>query len=158
MATHTPVSALMARDPEVAAPDDSVEQLVARFLARGLHGLPIVDGDRQVVGFVTARDLVRHHYERGDTDEDGAPLPRELASGFHVHHASRACARDVMTPAAVTLDETTPISKAAALMAFEHVHRAPVLSRSGALVGVLSALDILRWLAIADEYRFTVDA
>ena len=46
-----------------------------------------------------------------------------------------------------------PLTLAAAVMAIEQVHRLPVLAPGGAVVGVLSALDLLRWLAEADGYR-----
>jgi CBS domain-containing protein len=41
---------------------------------------------------------------------------------------------------------------AATVMAIEGVHRIPVTSESGEVVGILSALDVLRWLAEQDGY------
>lgn len=51
-----------------------------------------------------------------------------------------------------TLPESASLSKAAALMAFEGVHRLPILSNDGKVVGILSALDVLRWLAKQQGY------
>jgi CBS domain-containing protein len=52
-----------------------------------------------------------------------------------------------MTPVVFAVPENAPIEKAAALMAFEGVHRVPVVSSAGQIVGILSSLDIISWLA-----------
>jgi CBS domain-containing protein len=52
-----------------------------------------------------------------------------------------------MTPMSFTLNEDQSISKASALMAYEGIHRLPVVDAAGKVVGLLSSLDILHWLA-----------
>ena len=54
---------------------------------------------------------------------------------------------DIMTPMSFTLNEDQSISKASALMAYEGIHRLPVVDGAGKVVGLLSSLDILHWLA-----------
>jgi len=54
---------------------------------------------------------------------------------------------DVMTPFAFSLPSDAPVSRAAALMAYEGIHRLAVVSHDGTLVGVVTSLDIMRWLA-----------
>jgi len=61
-------------------------------------------------------------------------------------------AADVMSPSPLTLSERASISEAAALMAFEGVHRVPVLSVAGRVIGVVTPLDVLRWMAQQDGY------
>ena len=51
-------------------------------------------------------------------------------------------------PIAFTLPESASIAHAAALMAYENVHRIPVVASDGSVVGIIAALDILRWLAV----------
>jgi CBS-domain-containing membrane protein len=50
------------------------------------------------------------------------------------------------------LPESAPIAKAAALMAFESIHRLPILDDGGAVVGLLSPLDVAGWLATRAGY------
>lgn len=50
------------------------------------------------------------------------------------------------------LAETVSLSRAAALMAYEQVHRLPVVSTERRVVGVISALDVAGWLARNDGY------
>ena len=63
-------------------------------------------------------------------------------------------AGEIMTPLAVTVSETATIAEASALMALEGVHRLPVVNNamSGRVVGVVSALDVLGWLARRSGY------
>ncbi len=51
-----------------------------------------------------------------------------------------------------TLCEDTSLSHAAALMAYEGVQRIPVVSFEGKVVGMVSAMDVVRWLAQHDGY------
>jgi CBS-domain-containing membrane protein len=55
--------------------------------------------------------------------------------------------RDVMPAQVHALPENAPTSYAIALMAFENVSAVPVVTESGELVGLLHALDALRWTA-----------
>jgi CBS domain-containing protein len=57
-----------------------------------------------------------------------------------------------MTPVTFVLPENASIAQAAALMAYEGVHRIPVVSCSGDIVGLVSSLDVLRWLGQASGY------
>jgi CBS domain-containing protein len=88
-----------------------------------LSGAPVVDDEGVPVGFVSKTDLVRH----GVTPE---------------RHVS-----DIMTPMSLTVHEDQSVSKASALMAYEGIHRLPVVDGSGRVVGLLSSLDVLHWLA-----------
>ena len=54
---------------------------------------------------------------------------------------------DITVPYVLSLHEEAPISVAAALMAYENVHRLPIVSSDGDVIGVVSTLDIVRWLA-----------
>ena len=55
-----------------------------------------------------------------------------------------------MMPLAFTLDEHATIDHVAAMMSIEGVHHVPIVAESGCLIGVVSSLDIVRWLATND--------
>ena len=63
-----------------------------------------------------------------------------------------ATVRDIMTHIVFSLSQDAPISRAAALMSYEGIHRIVITSPQGAAVGIVSSLDILRWLARRDGY------
>ncbi len=161
-ASHTPVSAVMRREFVCAREDVSVESLAAALLDRGLSAAPVIDGRGRPVGYVSTSDLLRAFCEAGDAAEwqvEG-PLSRgdasgdrlELGAGFHAEPPARGTAAEVMTPFAFAVDENASLARAAALMAFERVHQVPVVSRSGRVVGVATAVDVLRWLAQQHGY------
>ncbi len=52
----TPVSAVMTRDPDTLAPDDTAHQALTMMRASGYRHLPVVDRGR-VVAMVSVRDL-----------------------------------------------------------------------------------------------------
>ena len=124
----TPVVTIMGRRVVCIAPDTPIGMVRDLLLERGLTGAPVVAPDGAVLGFVSRGDLLRAQ--------------------------AATTAGEVMTPLAVTVSETATIAEASALMALEGVHRLPVVNNamSGHVVGVVSALDVLGWLARRSGY------
>lgn len=157
-ADRTTVAAAMTANVMCVRQDVSIEALTALLLERGISGVPVVDANGFPIGVVSKTDLVREQHEMGESV--GAALPYEegwamdytLRDGFLSEPIARRTVADIMTPLAFTLYEHSPLSQAAALMAFEGVHRVPVVSGDGRVVGVLSSLDVMRWLAQHDGY------
>lgn len=58
----------------------------------------------------------------------------------------------IMSPVVFVLPAESPIERAAALMAFEGVACLVVTGEGGSVVGVVSALDIARYLAVREGY------
>lgn len=107
---------------------------MAIMIKRGFSGAPVIDQEKKVVGLASQTDLVRWL--------GGAP------STLH----RRTVVEDIMTPMAFTICETAKISEAAALMVFEEVHRLPVVSRDAKVIGIVSSIDVLRWIAENEGY------
>jgi CBS domain-containing protein len=155
LADRTPVSAVMTTRVLAVRPDVSLDALAHLLLDRGIGGAPVVDEEGRPIGVVSKTDLVRERLVTGDTGEGVAPgwqpsrgdFRFETASGFHVEAVPHALVADVMTPAAFTLSEGAPLAQAAALMAFEGVHRVPVVCDEGRVAGMVTSLDVLRWMA-----------
>ena len=135
LADSTPISKLMSGKVCCVSEDVSVQALAALLIESGLSGAPVVDGGGRPVGVVSQADLVRHHYESGT----GSDQPTTTVA-------------DIMTGVSFTLGEGALVSQAAALMSLERVHRIPVVDPMGRVVGILSALDVLYWLACETGY------
>ena len=149
-----PVSAIMTSDVICVQKDLSVEALTTLLLERGFSGAPVVDANGCPIGLVSKTDLVRERHDDGGLEEreplcvcGGGGVEYELGPGFHAVQIARATVADIMMPIVFAVPENATVAKAAALMVFEGVHRVPVVSSGGQVVGVLSSLDILRWLA-----------
>jgi CBS domain-containing protein len=89
--------------------------------ARGQASAPVVDGEGRPVGVVGEAELLR------------------ARAGSKV--------ADAMARVAVSVQETAPLPRAAALMAAQRIDRVAVVSGDGVVVGVLTALDVIAWLA-----------
>lgn len=147
----TPVSAIMTADVLCVRADVSVDALVPLLLKHGVSGVPVVDASGKPVGVVSKTDLLRERYENGDTLELRASDARDPA-GYHESSAGRWLVADVMASMTFSLPEDATVAQACALMAYEGVHRLPIVCAEGKVIGILSALDVLRWVATADGY------
>lgn len=123
---RTPLSAVMTANTVCVSPDLSVQELIALLVGRGFSGAPVVDSDGKPIGVVSKSDLLDDKLE--------------------------GLVRDVMMPIAFTLPESASLSHASALMAYENIHRIPVVGIDGAVVGIVTSLDIVRWVAEQDGY------
>lgn len=162
LADRTPVADVMTTRVVSVHPNLGLEALCSLFVERNISGAPVIDATGHPIGIVSKTDLVRRFHENGHMEaEDATPrieTRREpewgigLERGFHTEPVPQETVADIMMPIAFTLSETASLSQAAALMAFEGVHRVPVVSEEGVVVGILSSLDILRWTAEQDGY------
>ena len=156
-ARATQLRDIMTTPARCVTPELSVSALTAVFLATGMSAAPVVDARGMAIGIVSKTDLLNEYFER---EADAAALvvampdgnTLELGPGFSPERAAKSTVRDVMTHAVFSLPGEASISRAAALMAYEGVHRIVVTGRDGIAVGILSSLDILRWLARRDGY------
>lgn len=135
---------IMTRDVICVRDDVSAESLAALLIDLAITGAPVVDERGRPIGVVSRSDLVQL-----ELAEEGreAPDERGLERGLHAEPPSRGKVRDFMMPMAFTLPENASVAHAAALMVYENVHRIPVVATDGSVVGIIAALDILRWLA-----------
>ncbi len=123
----------MTRHVICVTADLGAEALGALFLERGISGAPVVDDEGRPLGVVSKTNLIRLSY--GDLAAPSTPT-----------------VGDIMMPIAFCLPVNETIAKAAALMACEHVHRLPVVSAAGRVVGIVSTIDVLAWLARSHGY------
>lgn len=124
------VASLMTSLVYCVREDARISAVTELLLERGFSAVPVVDRQGRPRGIVSKTDLLRHqHEERGDLR-----------------------AADVMMPLAFVVDQTSPVGNAAALMTVEGVHRVLVTDASGAVVGILSSLDLVRWVGQLSGY------
>jgi CBS-domain-containing membrane protein len=151
-ALHAPVSAIMETDVACVQEDLSEEELINFFVVRGVHAAPVLGEGGVLSGFVSLVDVRR----RPGADEAAPRVELRggggyaLGRGFHVQPARTVA--EIMTRPAICLDASAQLTQAAALMAFEGVSRLPIVDAQQRVVGVLLALDLLRWMGRQDGY------
>jgi CBS domain-containing protein len=135
IADTVPVTWVMTREVICAAEDLDVDTILDLLVGKHVGCVPVVDGDGRPVGMITKLDIVEQILAVKDPEQDPA-----LDAGR------------LMMPLALTLDEHATMAHAAALMAAEDVHHVPIVEECGRLIGVISSLDVVRWLAANDGY------
>lgn len=138
IADLVPVRRIMTRDVICAREDLDLATLLELMVRRHIGCVPIVDERGRPIGMVTKFDAI----EQLVTE----PKPggkRPIIAG------------DLMMPLALTLDEHASVGDAAAMMAVEDVHHVVIIAESGALIGVVSTMDIVRWLTANDSVPVT---
>jgi CBS domain-containing protein len=132
IADLVPVTQIMTREISCARPDLEVDRLADLVVREHIGCVPIVNELGGPTGMVTKSDLV----ELLATSDARAPRT----------------ARELMMPLAITLGARATVAHAAALMALEDVHHIPIVDDDGCLIGIVSSMDIVRWLAANDGF------
>lgn len=137
---------VMTRGVASVARDAPVREVVELMLGKVYRTVPVVDGGLPV-GIITNGDLV----QRGGLSVRlelfrslGEPEARAVLE--RLSQTNRVAA-DVMTPRPVTVHALTPLPRVAEVMAQRRLKRLPVVDDGGALVGMVSRVDLLRTAA-----------
>lgn len=156
---ETPLAEIMTKEVVCVRADVDLEVIRDLMVERGFGGVPVVDPDGRPVGIISRADVLRSEHDRegGDESERVTAQPHErenlgFGKGFHVFEPAKVLARDVMSPLVLALHENSNIGQASSLMAYEGVHRLPVVADDGKVVGLLSSLDVLRWFGRRSGY------
>jgi CBS domain-containing protein len=119
----------MSPNPVSLLADASIPEAVTLMTDRGFSATPVIDDAGHPVGVLSQTDILIHTREQMDR-------PRTDA----------ARVRDIMTPALFTVSHDAPATTVVRRMCELRVHRLFVVDDDNALVGVISALDVLRCL------------
>ena len=144
---RTPVGEVMTPNPVSISADATLEEAVAFLVDSGYSAAPVIDEAGRPVGVISHTDLVFHDRQHLVLPE-AAPFyfesAGEIAAVVREERAARVA--DVMTPAVFALAPDVPLEEAAQQMTDLNVHRLFVVDGAWTLVGVVSALDLLRHL------------
>ncbi|CAN5346359.1 hypothetical protein BH20GEM2_BH20GEM2_04040 [soil metagenome] len=121
-----------------ASANTPVRDVLEMAARHKLRAVPVVGEEREVLGMVTDRDLLRHLLPRvrrveDDADGDGAPSPAETQ------------VREIMSRSVMCISEDQGLAEVATIMVNKDVERLPVVSE-GRLTGFLTRGDIIRKL------------
>jgi len=146
---------LMTPNPVSVRADASLREAVALLIDHGYSAAPVIDEAGRPQGVLSRADILVHDREKGMKQGPGAYYERadlatgageRLGPGFHVEAVDTTLVRDIMTPAVFSVGLETPAAKVIEQMLELKVHQLYVVEQDGTLVGVITALDILRHL------------
>ncbi len=122
--------------PEVNCLDGELEVSKAVIILEvaGVSSAPVLDDNGVLVGIVSTAALARILLEFSEFRGFGRGItPAEV--------------EDAMSTELVTLPQQASVAEAARLMVGRSLERVPVVTDDGHLVGVICAMDLVRWLA-----------
>jgi len=125
------ISKYMTRKLITTSPDTSVKDAFLIMQRHRVRHLPVVEGDK-LVGIISDRDLRR-------------PKWAETVDDWTAYYQidDHISVRDVMTASPEVLRTYDKILKAVSIFREQRYGALPVLDKSGDLVGILSAQDLL---------------
>jgi CBS domain-containing protein len=160
---ETPLADTMTKEVVCVRRDVGLQEVKELLMEHEISGVPVVDERGKLIGMISRADVLRAEHDRGDTGEverlTARPTERAdpgLGPGYHIVEPAQLTAGDIMSPLVLALHEGSSIGQAASLMAFEGIHRLPVISDGGEVVGILSSLDVLRWFGRRCGYLIPV--
>ena len=128
----------------------------AEFLRRwGISGAPVLDVHGRPVGVFSLKDLAAHLGNRmldlpmvdpsaERVRQTGESIPE--GEEFHIERIDDARVSDLMTPTILCVDPDAPLLEAVRIMQMNAIHRVFVRRGDGPLEGVITTMDILRWV------------
>jgi CBS-domain-containing membrane protein len=151
---------LMTPNPVSIGADDTVGEAIAFLTDHGFGAAPVIDEAGRPVGVLSHSDIMVHDREMPES----SPVMRRVLVGEELTNytgdvvAERVLmeeidetrVRDMMTPAVFSVLPSTPAPRIVAEMVALKVHQIYVVDGEGVLIGVISALDVMRHLGATD--------
>ena len=129
------VAEYMTRKVVSVPPQTGIREAFFKMKQHHIRHLPVVDEDNKLIGIVSDRELRRPDW----VDES-----LDIA---HVYSLDdEMFVKDVMISNVYVIHTYDTLRKAIKLLLENNIGAAPVLDKTGALVGMLSAVDLLRAL------------
>ena len=145
---------LMTPNPLSIRQNATVKEAAAFLSDREISAAPVIDDAGRAIGVLSRADIVVHHrqetqfvpqfsdyYERSDL---AMRIDERLPSGYQVENVDPSQVREIMTPVVFAVSLNDAARNVIAEMVEKKVHRLFVVDGSDVLVGVISALDVLR--------------
>jgi CBS domain-containing protein len=140
------VHEVMSTGLVTAKKTDTVRSVVIKMMNRQCGAIPVVEGDNQLVGMVTLRDVLLPLYPNyGDYIHDNVHSRNFVEMEEAYPEALGGKVEGIMSRNPLTVASSDPILEAASYMGLKNFRRIPVVDK-GTLVGMLSIGDINRGL------------
>jgi CBS domain-containing protein len=130
---------LMVPSPVSIRADATVQEAIVCLTEKGISAAPVIDEAGHPVGVLSRSDVLVHERESLRARNSGAETRAEKMQ-------DRVTAADLMTPAVFAVPLDASVARVVEEMLALNVHRLFVVDTDGVLVGVVTAMDLLRHL------------
>jgi CBS domain-containing protein len=128
---NAPTSKIMATEVFFVNEEEPVPSVADKMLNQYFGGLPVLDKDAKLTGFVTEQDFI-------------SPLAGEKLNFL---------ARNAMSKKVITVTPDTAIKDVARIMCANQLRRLPVVSEHN-ILGMIRSYDILKFISDAEFAKF----
>jgi len=117
-------SDIMTRRVHTPIPQASIQEVVQLLYREKISGMPVIDeSNKRIIGMVTEADIIKNR------NRDNLKVA------------------EVMVRQLFLVEEETPVSEIATLLAERQIKRVPVV-KAGQVVGIISRADIVQAVAL----------
>lgn len=149
---------IMIRDVYTVHRGDSVKSVLEKFVQYRISGMPIVDDDRRLVGYISDGDIMRYlgrHFDDPMTSwvsavgfyygmpADARDLDKIDELRENALAVSKKTAEQVGNRRVVTVEEDDSLVDVAEVLARRKIKKVPVI-KNGYLQGIISRGDVVR--------------
>ncbi len=135
------VEDVMSTSLKTVNPDTPMSEVVSMMCLYRLSGIPVVEDDNKLVGFVSERDVMDPMFPKLEDMMDGMSTVDMTAALEKYSDVVALTVSDLMTPSVITVGPDMEVLKAAARMVGNKFRRIPV-SVGDRLIGMLSLGDV----------------
>lgn len=157
------VSDLMSKDVLCVYEGWTIKRLADFFLNHDISGAPVIASDHELVGVVSVSDIFR--FENADDETKSEALRRCYRDSTGIDIASRedllnwskssqtSCTvHQIMAKQVISVSTESRLSEVSTTMIENDIHRVFV-TEDEKIVGIVSALDVLRKLSLAQTKK-----
>jgi CBS domain-containing protein len=138
------ISELMTRRFHAVREETPIREFVRALCESNASGLPVVDSEGQVVGFISERDVIEAALPGYlDLLESDAFWPEVEKFSGRLQEIAREPVREYMVCEVVKVREDEDELYVAELMIRKGLKVIPVVDREGALIGLVRRIDLL---------------
>lgn len=129
---------LMTKNVITVLQSMNVRDAAEMLFKMGISGLPVVDDQKNLVGMITEKDIIR------------MALPKyveklgSLAYTFDMVPFAKTLVKEIMRKDVITATVDTSVPEVARIMIVKRIRRIPILDQEGRLVGIIARHDIVR--------------
>jgi len=141
---------VMVHDVVTVGPDEDVAKALQLLVDHDISALPVVDGERHVIGIFSEADLL--HRQQIGTEKhrawwlEAVTPASVLALDYAKSHGRKVA--ELMSVDVISADEDKSLSELANILEKNRIKRVPIL-KDGKLVGIVSRSNLIQALASA---------
>lgn len=144
------ISEIMKTDVYTVMDDATIKEVLQVLVERKISGVPVVNGNKKVVGFISDGDIMKFIAKQN-------PRIIDMTSFITVWYDTESFEKklhdlmdlnvmELATTKVISVESDYDVDEAAKVLGEKKIKKVPVVDDAGKLVGVISRSEILRYI------------